>query len=257
MKGILRVAQLLYFFYAAILFAAMMIPVAIFAIIVSPAGAVRGGNLIYGACRVWASVWFVLTGIFHRNIGPEEPTGDGACIYIANHISWLDAALIPKVFRQPIRPLGKAEMGKIPVFGFIYRRAVVSVDRSNPEARQRSVQRLKSVLRKGISVLVFPEGTFNETGEPLAPFFDGAFRIAIETGTPLRPVLFLDTYDRMPFHKALSLNPGRSRALFLDEIPVDGLTADDVPALREQAHAIMAQKLTALGATWIGYRKQR
>lgn len=253
MKVIARVFQLLYFTYAALLFAALMIPVALFAVIVSPAGAVRGGNLIYKACSLWADIWFPMVGIFHQNTDEQAPPKKRACIYIANHISWLDAALIPKVFRQPLRPLGKAEMGRIPVFGFIYRRAVVSVDRSNPGARYRSVQRLKSVLRKGISVLVFPEGTFNETAEPLAPFYDGAFRIAIETGAPLRPVLFLDTYDRMPYHTALSLNPGRSRAIFLEEIPVDGLTVDDVPALREHAYALMTEHLISYGVSWIGH----
>jgi 1-acyl-sn-glycerol-3-phosphate acyltransferase len=106
-------------------------------------------------------------------------------------------------------------------------------------------------LRKGISVLVFPEGTFNETGLPLAPFFDGAFRIAIETATPLKPVLILDTYDRMPYHTPFSLNPGQSRAVFLDEIPVKGLTPEDIPALKEQAYQLMADKLRAYKASWI------
>ena len=252
MKIIARIFQLLYFVYAALLFFALMIPVFLFALLASPAGALQGGNLIYKACRLWADIWFPLVGIFHKNLYERQVGTGGAFIYIANHISWLDAALLPKAFRHPLRPLGKAEMGKVPLFGFIYRKAVVSVDRSSAEARRQSVHRLKAVLRKGISVLVFPEGTFNETGQPLAPFFDGAFRIAIETNTPLKPVLFLDTYDRMPYHTALSLNPGRSRAIFLEEIPVAGLTIDDVPALREKAHRIMAEKLKAYGATWIG-----
>jgi 1-acyl-sn-glycerol-3-phosphate acyltransferase len=251
MKIFSRIFQLLYFLYAALLFLALMIPVAIFALLASPAGALRGGNMIQKACRLWADIWFPLVGIFHRNTFEQPAMAGGPHIYIVNHISWLDAALVMKAFRKPMRPLGKAEIGKVPVFGFIYLKAIVSVDRSSPEARQRSVQRLKSVLRKGISVLVFPEGTFNETGKPLAPFYDGAFRIAIETSTPLKPVLFLDTYDRMPYHRASSLNPGRSRAIFLEEIPVSGLTPDDVPALREQAYKLMEEKLRTFGASWI------
>jgi 1-acyl-sn-glycerol-3-phosphate acyltransferase len=251
MNPITRALQLLYFLYAALLFILMMVPVFIFALLVTPLGVLKGGNLIFRACMRWADIWFPAIGIFHSNHHVQPPVPGKAYIYIANHISWLDAAIIFKIFRKPLRPLGKAETGKIPVFGFIYRHIAVTVDRSSPAARHKSVLRLKSILRKGVSVLVFPEGTFNETHQPLAPFFDGAFRIAIETGTPIKPVLLLDTYDRMPYNIPLSLNPGRCRAVFLEEIPVAGLTADDLPLLREQARAVMARALQHYEASWV------
>ncbi len=251
MRLLTRVLQLLYFVYAALLFLTLMIPVALFAVLASFAGALRGGNLIYRACRLWADIWFPLVGIFHRNTCLDADIPDGPHIYIANHISWLDAALIFKIFRKPIRPLGKAEAGRIPVFGYIYRKAVVSVDRSSPESRRDSITRLKSILRKGVSVLVFPEGTFNETHEPLGQFYDGAFRIAIETGAPIRPVLILDSYARLPYHSNTSLNPGRSRAIFLEEISVDGLGTADTAMLRELARSRMEAALREYGADWI------
>ena len=80
-------------------------------------------------------------------------------------------------------------MSKVPVFGFIYRNAIVTVDRSSTGNRAKSVRILKSIIKKGISVLVFPEGTFNMTNQPLKEFYDGAFRVAIETQTPVKPVL--------------------------------------------------------------------
>lgn len=251
MRFLLRLLQLLYFLYAALLFLAIMIPVVLFSVLVSPLGAVRGGNLIYKACRLWGDVWFPLVGIFHKNIGLNAAEEKREFIYIANHISWLDAALLPKVFRHPLRPLGKAEMGKIPLFGFIYKKVVVSVDRTSAEARHRSVLRLKSVLRKGISVLVFPEGTFNETHNPLGVFYDGAFKIAIETSTPIKPVLVLDTYARMPYDKSFSLNPGKSRAVFLDEIAVDGFEMEDLEKLKELTRLKMEKALREYDADWI------
>jgi 1-acyl-sn-glycerol-3-phosphate acyltransferase len=253
MRFFFRPLQLIYFIYAALLFLAGMLPVAIFALLVSPLGTVRGGNILYKAFNLWSDIWLLLIGIRHRNISvaTDKYVQSQEYIYIANHISWLDAALVPKVFRKPVRPLGKAEMGRIPIFGFIYRQAVVTVDRSSPEARKASVFRLKAVLRKGISILVFPEGTFNETGEPLAPFYDGSFRIAIETGTPIRPVLLLDSYARMPYHRSFSLNPGRSRAIFLTAVPVEGLSPEDAPALRDKLRAIMTENLIEYNADWI------
>ena len=91
-------------------------------------------------------------------------------IFVGNHISYLDAPLIVKTIRQPIRALGKTEMGKVPVFGFIYKYAVVRVDRSSADNRAKSVRNMRSILKKGISIIVFPEGTFNLTRKPAEGF---------------------------------------------------------------------------------------
>jgi 1-acyl-sn-glycerol-3-phosphate acyltransferase len=111
---------------------------------------------------------------------------------------------------------------------------------------------LKSVIKKGISIFIFPEGTFNETGQPVKEFFDGAFRIAIETQTPLKPVLFLDTHARQHYNSVFSLNPGRSRSVFLAPVPVAGLTSADLPALKKKVFAMMEEKLKEYQASWIG-----
>lgn len=222
-----------------------------FVLLASFMGRIRGGNIIYRICCMWGDVWFPLVGIRHQNTYTVPLNPSVAQIFVANHVSYLDAALLVKVFRLPLRALGKAEIGKVPVFGYIYRKAIVTVDRSSAANRIRSVQVLKAVLRKGISVLVFPEGTFNETGKPLKEFYDGAFRIAIETGTPIRPVLLLDSWSRMPPGKWLSLNPGKSRAVFLEPVPVDGLTKEDVGKLRGQVCRIMEAGLIQHRAAWI------
>lgn len=222
-----------------------------FVLIASFFGRIKGGNAVYRICCLWGDLWFPLIGIRHKNIFLGPASSSVAQIFVANHTSYLDAALLVETFRMPIRALGKAEIGKIPIFGFIYRKAIVTVDRSSVAARTRSVHILKSVLRKGISVLVFPEGTFNETGQPLKDFYDGAFRIAIETGTPLRPVLLLDSRSRMPPGKWLSLNPGRSRAVFLEPVPVSGLKKEDVQQLKAKVHRLMWEGLKQYEAPWI------
>jgi 1-acyl-sn-glycerol-3-phosphate acyltransferase len=249
---LLRPLRYLYAVYAMLTFVLLMIPVFVWSLLVLPFGRIRGGNLIFCGCMVWADIWFALIFIRHRNIFEgEEPEKDRSYIFVSNHISYLDAALIPKAFRHPVRPLGKVEMARIPVFGFIYRNTIVTVDRSSPANRTRSVQLLKSVLQKGISVLVFPEGTFNTTHRPLRDFYDGAFRIAIETGTPIKPMVLLDAYARMNYYSVFSLNPGKSRALFLPEISVEGLTMDDVPTLRQKVYEQMEAALIKHKASWI------
>jgi 1-acyl-sn-glycerol-3-phosphate acyltransferase len=117
------------------------------------------------------------------------------------------------------------------------------VDRSSPDARKKSVLQLKSVLKKGISVFIFPEGTFNTTGQPLKEFYDGAFRIAIETQTPLLPLIFPDTIKRLHYSSVFSFRPGVCRAIFLAAEPVEGLTIADLPALKERVYKKMETAL--------------
>ncbi len=251
MKLLLKPLQVLYTIWACLTFLALMIPVCIWALLVLPFGPLKAGNLIFKACTLWADIWFVLILVHHRNIYEVPLSKDAAYIFLSNHNSYFDIPVLVKTFRKPVRPLGKAEVAKAPLFGIIYRNAIVTVDRSSPANRARSVARLKAFIRQGISVLVFPEGTFNETGKPLKEFYDGAFRIAIETATPIKPVLMLDSYDRLHYGSLFSFTPGKSRAVFLEEIPVDHLTLADLPRLKMEVFQVMEEKLRSYNASWI------
>ena len=208
--------------------------------------------MIYKICQLWADVIFILWAISHKNYFEVPHDRSKQYMFVFNHISYMDIPVLMKVIRkQHFRILGKAGVSKIPVFGFFYRNAVVMVDRSSAQKRTASVRQLKSVIRKNISVVIAPEGTFNTTGQPLKEFYDGAFRVAIETQTPIKPILFLDTYDRMSYLNVLSLTPGRSRAVYLQEISVDGLTVKDVGMLKEKVYKLMKEKLIFYKASWI------
>jgi 1-acyl-sn-glycerol-3-phosphate acyltransferase len=212
----------------------------------------KGGDRIYKICRYWDNVWLALVGIRHVNVYESTPDPERRYVFIANHISYLDIPLILQaVRRNNFRILGKAEMTKFPVFGYIYSRAVVLVDRTTATGRSRSVSELKSLLAIDRSVFIFPEGTFNETGRPLKAFYDGAFRIAIETQTPLQPILFPDTFDRMHYRSLLCLRPGATRAIFLAEVDVKGLTLDDLSSLKQQVFALMEAALIRHRVSWI------
>lgn len=243
--------SVLYSMYALILFIAIMLLVFPFAIIASFFGRIRGGNLVYRLCMLWGDIWFALVFIRVKKIYESPHEKNRPYIFVTNHTSYLDAAIIVKAFRQPVRPLGKVEMSRVPVFGFIYEKAIVTVDRSSPENRAKTVSILNSILKKGISILVFPEGTFNMSGKPLKHFFDGAFRVAIESNTPIKPVLFLDAYDRMHQKRFFSLTPGICRCVYLEEVPVAGLTPNDVAFLRQKVFELMEKRLKHYGASWI------
>lgn len=251
MHYLLKPFQWLYCIYAFLLFIGIMLLFFPFILIASIFGRITGGNMIYRICMLWGDIWFSLIFIRHRNLYEQRMDTNKQYIFVGNHISYLDAPIIVKTLRRPIRALGKTEMGNVPVFGFIYKYAVVRVDRSNAENRAKSVRNMKSILKKGISIVVFPEGTFNMTPNPLKDFYDGAFRVAIDAQMPIKPFLLLDAYDRMHYKSVFSLSPGKSRAVFLEEIPVEGLTQNDLPVLKQKVYDLMDRKLREYKASWI------
>jgi 1-acyl-sn-glycerol-3-phosphate acyltransferase len=147
--------------------------------------------------------------------------------------------------------LGAAEYGRYPIFGYVYQLVVICVYRKDPESRAKSVEALRQFLGKGISVLIYPEGTFNMGTTALSEFYNGAFRLAIETQTPIKPLLFLDAYDRMHYYSIFSVNPGKSRAFYLEEISVEGLTLDDLESLKNQVYAQMEKELLGRKVPWV------
>jgi len=196
--------------------------------------------MVNDLCRFWGDIWLPMIGIFHRNIYEAPIEKYKQYVFVANHISYMD---IPVIFqgvrKKHFRILAKIEMSKIPLFGFLYRNATVMVDRGDTTKRTKSIMELRAFMKKDISIFIYPEGTFNETASPLKSFYDGAFRLAIETQTPIKPVVFLDTLKRMHYKSVWTLTPGKSRTVILPDIAVDGLGIKDIAALREQTFKVM------------------
>lgn len=231
-----KILQTIYSVYGFLLFVILLLLLLPLFFIASLLGEIKGGNMIYKVCSWWADAWLFLIGIYTKIIHEQQQSEIRPCIFVANHISYMDIPMIVKILREPIRVLGKQEMAGIPIFGFVYRNAVVMVNRKNPEQRQKSVNRLKAVLRQGISIFIFPEGTFNETDAPLKSFYDGAFRIALETNTPIQPIIFPDTGKRLHHKSVFSLSPGKCRAVYLPMVDVSAYSQQDQEALKQAVY---------------------
>src|SRR4051794_14741651 len=242
MKGIKRFFKILYFVYALLCFIIIMFFMLPFVIVFSFFG-IKGGNLVYRVCHIWGIIWYVCIGIWHKEIYEAPHDKNKQYIFVANHSSYMGIPAVIRCMHQPIRVLGKSETVKIPVFGWIYKAAVILVERGSAEKRARSVRALKAALRRGISIFIFPEGTFNETNKPLKEFYDGAFRVAIDTQTPIKPLLFIDTLDRMHWHGIFELTPGRSAVVFMKEISVQYYTMKQLPQLKQHVHHVMEEGL--------------
>ena len=247
-----RFLSQLYTIYALFWFAFFTLLAFPLVLIFSLFGKRRGGNLICYMARIWADLWYFVLGIRHENIFESSYDPSRNYVFLFNHSSYMDIPCLFKAIRkQPFRVLGKEEIKKIPVFGFIYSRGAVMVDRGDTVRRAKSVRALKSLLKHHISIGIFPEGTFNETGNALKSFYDGAFRIAIETQTPIKPVLFLDNYNLLNHHELLSLKHGKSRAVFLEEISPEGFTLKQISLFKQKVYTIMESKLKDYHVSWI------
>jgi len=242
MKTAINFFRFIYSIYALILFVAIMLLIFPFVMIASFFG-IKGGHEIYKLCSLWSRLWYAGIGMTHHEIYESPHDRNRQYIFVGNHISYMDIPPIVLAIHQPVRVLGKYEMVKIPVFGWIYRSAVILVDRRNAEQRAKSVRALKAAIAKGISIFLFPEGTFNESEKPLKDFYDGAFRIAIESQTPIKPILLIDTLERMHFKSVFSLSPGKNRVVYLDEIDVSSYTMKEVNQLKEKVYLLMEEGL--------------
>lgn len=251
-RMIIKIGRFLFSIYGFLVFLLLMFILLPFFIYSFLLPRIKGGNILYKICRFWGDAFFFLITVHTENIYEEMHDTNKQYIFVSNHISYLDIPMMMKAIRhQHVRILGKAEMTKIPIFGYIYKKGAVLVDRENPRKRAESIKDLIFFLQNRISVFICPEGTFNMTHSPLKSFYDGAFRIAIETQKPIRPILFLDTYDRLGYKSIFSLNPGKCRAVYLPETITEGLTLHDTAFLREKIYKEMEDGLKRYNASWI------
>lgn len=165
------------------------------------------------------------------------------CIYVANHQSFLDYPIIGSVFPDDTVIVGRDSMRAIPVVGWLFSRAGhVLLPREQPDRAHAVLDALLPRIRAGTSVLVFPEGTRGPGNGQLLPFRRGAFRLAIAAGVPVVPIVVAPLKPSWDL-RARVITPAVVRLDVLPPLPTDGLTADDVPALRAEVQQRMQAAL--------------
>jgi 1-acyl-sn-glycerol-3-phosphate acyltransferase len=192
-----------------------------------------GGKIIFALVRFMSRIWFLLIGIIHRT--QNRSNHEKHCIYVANHRSYIDGICTFLTVNGQFRVLGKAEVNSIPVFGFLYRYAVILVNRSSKKNRTKSIEVLKKVLNHyNISIFIFPEGTFTKDNEVLSKFYDGAFRIAIETQTDIQPLVIIGADKCLPGNTYFKISPGIITTYYLDKISIKHYESEnDIEKLKD------------------------
>ena len=175
--------------------------------------------------------------------GKENINKHCSYVFVVNHTSFLDAIAIALAVPVQFRTLAKKELVKIPLLGLILKKASIIVDRSSPQSRQDSISRMKLMLKQGISILIFPEGTQNRSGQPLTKFHTGAFRIAKDTDTAIIPVVIKGAGILMPPSK-LVIKPGKIEIQIKEEVSASVLNDLSAEELSEQVFKLMWSELT-------------
>ena len=159
--------------------------------------------------------------------GIEHVPAGRACVFMANHVSNLDPPVLLPLVPGQTSVLLKASLMRIPILGTAMRMGhFVPVERgSSREAARRSVQAAAEVLRSGLHLVVFPEGTRSRDGH-LAPFKKGPFFLAEQTGAPILPVAIAGT-EALLRKGSAAIHPGRVSLTFLPAIDPAGFATRD------------------------------
>jgi 1-acyl-sn-glycerol-3-phosphate acyltransferase len=173
----------------------------------------------YTFVRLWCFGMFYGMGFRYEFIKQTDKKIDKNQQYviIANHTSIIDIFLPVILFpNHPICFVGKKELVKIPIFGTIYKRICVMVDRSSIKSRANVYKRCAERMEEGDSIVIFPEGGVSEdTTVVLDQFKDGAFILSKEHQSPLAVFTFIGLKEMFPFDNGKGY-PGKVKIIFND-----------------------------------------
>jgi len=214
----------------------------------------RTGRIWWPTSRLWGSGVTRSAGVTDFVVEGLERIYDGApYLLMCNHESHLDPPAIIRASERPVVFLTKAELKRIPVFGWsLQQMGHVFIDRRNAERARDSIEVAAKQVREGRCVLVFPEGTRTRDGE-LLPFKKGGFVLATKAQVPIVPLAIAGTRPIYPSQSILVGAPGPVALVAGEPIPTTGYGLDNkeelmervreaITGLRERARAIVIER---------------
>ena len=209
----------------------------------------NGYKYFYFFGVTWARAILLFMGFYPIVNQKLDFDRSSAYVFVGNHVSMIDVMVMVSVAsKYPMVFVGKKELEKIPIFGYLYRKTCVLVDRSSPESRKAVFNSTKEKLKKGTNICFFPEGTVPSPEIELGEFKQGAFSIAIEHQIPIIVFTFLDNKKRFPwsFGNLLAGSkgmPGGLRVITHEPISTKNLVMSDMKDLSDKVRNIMLKDL--------------
>lgn len=183
----------------------------------------------YFFVRSWCFILFYGMGFRYdfESLTDKKIDKNRQYVIIANHTSIMDIMLMPILFpHHPICFVGKKELVKIPIFGSIYKRICVMVDRSSARSRADVYRRCAERMGEGDSIVIFPEGGVpDDTSVILDDFKDGAFILSSKHKFPIAVLTFIGLKKMFPFDNSKG-HPGKVNVFLNDILEPDKTTQE-------------------------------
>lgn len=194
----------------------------------------RGGRMQHWFARTWSSIILKTLGIHVDMEGVERIKGLESAVYAANHLSAADIPVLYASLPMAFRIMAKKELFRYPFLGwYLTRSGQIPIVYGDANASLRSLNRASECVRKGMPLVVFPEGGRAEDGH-LQPFMAGAFYVAIRAHAPVVPMAIVGTYEVVPMN-SFHVRPGRVQLLIGEPISTAGMRVRDVEKLSDLA----------------------
>jgi len=201
--------------------------------------------IFFKIANAWAKTILFIMGFKTEVVFEEDVNPKKSYLFCPNHTSMIDIMLMFAVTKNPFVFVGKKELKKIPVFGYVFRKTSILVDRSSRQSARKAFEDADRKLKNGTSVCIFPEGKVpDDQSIILDEFKSGAFRLAIEHNIPIVPISFYDCKKRFSY-TFFSGKPGKLRVRIHKFISTDGLTLEDRNELKQQTFNVIHTSLIA------------
>ena len=178
-----------------------------------------------------------------RKVFGSEKLPDTPAIMIMNHTSMLDIMLMLRICKKPVVFVGKAELQRIWIFGFFYKRAVIMVDRSNKESRKRVYQSVQERVKNNASIAIYPEGGVPDASVLIDRFKNGAFSMSLTHDLPIVPIINYDCKKRINWDLYHG-GPGVLRYKIMPAIKADTYAKDELEQFRDDVRNLFIKELT-------------
>ena len=199
--------------------------------------------IFFKIARAWAKTILFVMGFKVRKKFEQSIIENISYMFCANHTSMIDIMLMLSVVKNPFVFVGKAELSKIPIFGFFYKRTCILVDRTSLKSRKAVFAEAERRFKNGLSVCIFPEGKVPDDERiVLDEFKNGAFVLAIEHKIPVVPMSFYDCKKRFSYI-FFSGSPGFLRVKIHPFISTENILLKDKKSVREKVYSIIYNDL--------------
>ncbi|MFW5762024.1 MAG: lysophospholipid acyltransferase family protein, partial [Cyclobacteriaceae bacterium] len=164
-------------------------------------------------------------------------------IFCPNHFSFLD---IPVMAMVPVFSLytGKESIKKVPLFGYMFSKIHIAIDRSTSKGRYEAYQKYEKAIDQGKSLIIFPEGgIWTEAPPKMSKFKDGPFKTAIIKQIPIIPVTIPYNWIILPDNGKYLFHWHRCKAVYHNPIETNGMTMEQMEDLKQQVYQTIDAEL--------------